>query len=277
MVIDQGDFMPIIDAHVHVLDNYVSMAPFEDNGRYDRLLWLMDECGVEKTVMLPVVADFSPKNNEECAQLSREYPDRLVALTDVQLDRPNAAEQITRAREEFEAVGISYYPPSSDLKWMTEAAYGPVWEAFRANDLVCNLHASPSHYAVLLELARTHTDIRFVLNHLGHPGSLKLDDASYGGLLEAASLPNLFVKASALYAVAATPWDFRCPRALGFFSRLLKGLGADRLLWGSNWPPAGYHLTYRQTLETVRTFAADLDDESRELVLGGNVARVFKI
>ncbi len=277
MEINQGGSMPIIDAHVHVLNNYVAMAPLEDIGRHDRLLWHMDECGVEKAVMLPVLADFSPKNNEECAQLAREYPDRLVTLTYVHLGEPNAAEQIARARGEFGAVGIICYPSPRDIKCMTDPACEPVWEAFSANDLVCNLQIAPPNYAILLDLARTHTDIRFVCNHMGLPHSLKLDDDSYGGLMEAASLPNLFVKASAFYSPAARSWDFRCPRSLGFFSNLLKGLGADRLLWGSDWPSAGNHVTYRQTLETVRTFAVDLDDESRALVLGGNAARVFKI
>mgnify|MGYP001296780459 CR=1 FL=1 len=45
--------MRIIDAHVHVGDNYKPMTPFQDNGRVDRLLRLMDECEVEKAVMVP--------------------------------------------------------------------------------------------------------------------------------------------------------------------------------------------------------------------------------
>ncbi|HIG16591.1 MAG TPA: hypothetical protein EYQ31_04490, partial [Candidatus Handelsmanbacteria bacterium] len=56
--------MRVIDAHVHTLDNYQPMAPFEDMGRVDRLLHWMDDAGVDKAVMLPVEADFSPENNE---------------------------------------------------------------------------------------------------------------------------------------------------------------------------------------------------------------------
>ena len=74
-----------------------------------------------------------------------------------------------------------------------------------------------------------------------------------------------------------SPWDFRCPQALGFFSRLLKGLGADRLLWGSDWPPVGRYVSYRQSLEIIRTFAAELDEGDRAKVLGENAARVYGI
>ena len=73
------------------------------------------------------------------------------------------------------------------------------------------------------------------------------------------------------------PGIFAVPEALGFFSRLLKGLGADRLLWGSDWPPVSRHVTYRQSLEIVRTFATELDEGDRAKVLGENAARVYGI
>lgn len=267
----------IIDAHVHVLDEAGSLGPFASMGRHDQLLRQMDACGVAKALMLPVVTAATPDNNERCADHARQYPDRLATLTDVQLHEPTAAAQVARARERYGAVGISYYPPTADLTWMTGTACDPLWEAFRANDLVCNLQIVPANYGLLLELCRRHAGIRFVINHLGLPGGLDEGDASYGGLLQGAALPNLYVKASAFYASAAHSWDLGDARALGFFSQLLQGFGADRILWGSDWPPAGWHLTYRQTLEIVRSAATDLDEQGRSLVLGGNAARVYRV
>ena len=130
--------MRIIDAHVHVGDNYRPMTPFQGTGRVDHLLRLMDECEVEKAVMVPVVAEFSPDNNSECARWSRQHPDRMAAMTDVAMHELSAIEEVARAREE--------------------------------------------------------------------------------------------------YGATANPWDFRCPRALGFFTALLRDLGPRRLLWGTDWP-----------------------------------------
>lgn len=268
--------MRMIDAHVHVLENYKPMAPFEAAGNSERLLHHMDECGVEKALMLPVVADFSPDNNRECADLVRRHPDRLATLTDVPLHEPDAATRVLAAGDEYGAVGTSYYPSTPGLAWMLEPDRAPLWEAYETSGLVCNLQVAPPNYAVFLELAGLHPGISFVINHLALPGSLDLDDETYGGLMAGAALPNIFIKASAFYAAAATPWDFRCPRALGFFARLLQGFGADRLLWGTDWPPTSRNLTYRQALEIVRTFA-ELDEATLAQVLGGNAARVFGI
>ena len=269
--------MRIIDAHVHVGDNYQPMAPFEDTGRVDRLLQEMDECEVEKAVMLPVVADFSPDNNAECARWARQHPDRLVNVADVALHQANADEDIARAREVYEAVAVSYYPSGGDISWMLDPEREPVWEALKTFDLLCNLHVTPPNYSTLLELARRHTDLRFVCNHLALPGRhFEPSDATYGGLINARSLPNVYIKASAFYAAAANPWDLRCPRALGYFAALLRDLGSSRLLWGTDWPPTSRHLTYRQALEIIRT-GAELEDDALELVLGANAARVFGI
>ena len=106
--------MRIIDSHVHVLDNYPPMAPFQDLGRPDRILALMDACEVEKTVMLPIVADFSPNNNEECAQWVRDHPDRFALLANVQLEQPDAVERVDEAKEKL---GEDCLP--GDARWHT--------------------------------------------------------------------------------------------------------------------------------------------------------------
>ena len=143
--------MPVIDAHVHVLPNFAPMAPWEDLGRVDRLLHHMDECDVDKAVVLPVVADYSPGNNQECAQWGREHPDRLAVLTDVPMHQQDAAERVLRAGEEFGAVGTSYYPPKLDerMQWMLEEPCDALWQAYKDTGLVCNLQIGPSNYGDL--------------------------------------------------------------------------------------------------------------------------------
>jgi L-fuconolactonase len=268
--------MRIIDAHVHVLESYPPMAPFDDLGRPDRMLYLMDECKVEMALLVPVVADFSQDNNAECGELARAHPDRFSALTDVQLHLPEAADQISNARETYGAVGISYYPSSGDVKWMLESNCESVWNALESQDLVCSLQMPPPTYPVLLELARRYPKVKFQSNHLALPSSLDERDDTYGGFVEAGNLQNLSVKASGFYAAAKTPWDFRCARVLALFKRLLEIVGPERLLWGSDWPPSGRHLTYLQHLEHIRTFAS-LKEPDLAKVLGENAARIYGI
>jgi|TARA_B100000809_G_scaffold231113_1_gene245996 L-fuconolactonase len=270
--------MRVIDAHVHTLDNYQPMAPFEDMGRVDRLLHWMDDAGVDKAVMLPVVADFSPENNEECANWARNHPERLAAMTDVPLHEANAAERVRAAREQYGAVAISCYPSTPDLAWLTEPDAEPLWDAFKESGLPCNLHVTQPNYSHIITAARQHPEVPILLNHFALPkgGGVTSDDPSYGGLASAADVPNLFVKVSAFYAAADTPWDPACPVPLAYLQRLLGIFGAARLLFGTDWPPAGKHLSYRQGVEIVRTYA-ELSPQDRDLILSGTAARLFGI
>lgn len=266
----------IVDAHVHVLDTAGSLGPFTTMSQPGHLLKWMDACGVDTAIMLPYVSERTPDNNEYCAGLARQHPDRLVTLTDVRLHETDAVEQVSRAREIYGAAGISYYPPKPGLGWLAESARESLWEAYRANDLVCNLQVTPADYTTMLQLCRRYPDIRFVLNHLALPGSLSPADTDYGGLLDAAAYPNLFVKASGFYACADQPWDLHDARALGFLRQLVGGLGAERVLWGSDWPPVGWHLTYRQALEIVRS-AVGFSPHELAMILESNAATVYRV
>ena len=154
--------MRIIDAHVHVLSTYEPMDPFPDTGRVDRLLYLMDDAGVEKAVMLPVVAPFSPENNADCARWAREHADRLATMTDVALHETDAAERVARAREAYGCVAISYYPNSADIAWMLDQERAPLWQAFVDSGLVCNLQVTPPNYGTLLTLAQRYPNVPFL-------------------------------------------------------------------------------------------------------------------
>ncbi|MEE2657584.1 MAG: amidohydrolase family protein [Candidatus Latescibacterota bacterium] len=269
--------MRIIDAHVHVLDRYPSMTPFEDLGRVDRLLHLMDGAGVEKAVMLPVVADFAPDNNQQCARWSKEHPDRLLTMTDVSLDQPEAPIQVREARERYGAVAISCYP-ARGLAWMTAAETEPLWQAFADTGLKCNLHVTPEDYPHAIAVARSHPDIILLLNHFGLPkaGKVRADSVSYGGLGDARDLGNLYVKISAFYSVAEDEaWNPHCTGALDYLHSLKELFGVERLLFGTDWPPAGNHLTYRQCVEIGRSIADGLDDAERARLLAGTAEAVF--
>jgi L-fuconolactonase len=270
--------MSVIDAHVHTLDNYQPMTPFQDMGRVDKLLHWMDDAGVDKAVMLPVVAEFAPENNEECASWARDHSDRLAAMTDVPLHESNASSRVLAARDQYGAVAISCYPSTPDLAWLTKADAEPLWAAFEESGLPCNLHVSPPNYAHIIAAARQHPTVPVLLNHFALPkgGGVAPDDPTYGGLADGADVPNLYVKVSAFYAAADTPWDPQCPAPLAYLQNLVSLFGAQRLLFGTDWPPAGKHLSYRQGVEIIRTFA-ELSDEDRGLILSGTAARVFGI
>ena len=97
-------------------------------------------------------------------------------------------------------------------------------------------------------------EITVIGGHVGHPWIEEV-------LSLARKYTNFFVDTSA-YAV------HRLPRELVEFMR---GAGRSRVMFGTNWPM----LSPQRCLERLDTLGLDL--EARDLFLGGNARRVFKL
>ena len=70
-------------------------------------------------------------------------------------------------------------------------------------------------------------------------------------------------------------WDYPFPEAQALLRDLRNKLGAEKLVWGSDMPNVERFCTYKQSLDYVRHHCGFLSARERDLVLGGNLARVF--
>lgn len=71
--------------------------------------------------------------------------------------------------------------------------------------------------------------------------------------------------------------DFPFPSAQRAVHRLYDRLGPTRLVWGSDAPNVERHCTYRQSLTYLSSYCSFLGAHDRELILGGNLTRLFRI
>jgi len=62
---------------------------------------------------------------------------------------------------------------------------------------------------------------------------------------------------------------------LPYIERLRDAYTSKRLLWGSDYPPTMRYMTYRQSLEVVRSHCHFLSDAEKADILGDNAARLF--
>jgi predicted TIM-barrel fold metal-dependent hydrolase len=122
---------------------------------------------------------------------------------------------------------------------------------------------------------------------IGGQASATNDEATWRGVLELAEYPQVFVKVSALFRASGQPPPFADlePRV----QELLRVYGAERLLWGSDFPfclPGGFPLpegetstparmSYAAAAEVPRRWA--LDDDALQALMGGTAAKLFAL
>ena len=132
-----------------------------------------------------------------------------------------------------------------------------VGDAGLAYDLLVRARELPA----AVETAKRHPGLTFVLDHVAKRP--KDDEAWKEGVGALAELPNVVCKLSGL----VTEWD-----PVGTAERALRWFGADRCLWGSDWPVCTLAASYAETLELVRSVIArrDLDE-----VFAGTALRTY--
>ena len=65
------------------------------------------------------------------------------------------------------------------------------------------------------------------------------------------------------------------PGAQAAFEEAVRQVGAEKLMWGSDFPRTMVDFTYEQTLDFLIDGCAFLSDTERAAILGGTTSRVF--
>lgn len=125
------------------------------------------------------------------------------------------------------------------------------------------------------DLAAEHPDTLVVLNHAGvlldhRPETISGWRSAVTGL---ADLPNVVVKASGL-CTEDDGWDPVVNREV--VRTLVDAFGADRVMFGSNFPVDGMFTTYAGMLDGLRRILAHLSADAQRAVFHDTADRVYR-
>lgn len=247
------------------------------NAPVEVLLGYMDWCGVDKALLVPNI--FYGYDNEYAAEAVAKWPDRFAALGLVDITKgKQAADELQGLIESGSFKGLKIEVPSAlqcvpGLR-IDDELFAPVWEKCDELGLPVMIHIRPGAEELesLKTVYRRYANITFIISHLGNP--------PYEGwreFLKFAAQPRIWVEISAL------PWQFApfeeypYPTAQEHIRIAREELGADRLIWGSDFPMLLSVCTYQQTLDLVKRNCPFFTEDERRLVLGDTVARLLKL
>ena len=206
---------------------------------------------------------------------------RLTAFADVDLrwsqthHQPGAPARFRAVLDRFAPLGVTHYlNEGEDAGWLSgeegEACLGLLAERGVILSLACGAQQVPA----IAEVAARHPDLTILLHHLGRP---RAGDASaLAAILTAAKATNVRVKVSGFAYGAADGLDFPYPAMQQVLRALCDGFGADRLCWGSDYPVVRRFMTYRQSLEIVRSHCEFLTADERKLILGSTMGGLLE-
>ncbi|MFS0723042.1 amidohydrolase family protein [Paenibacillus sp. 1P07SE] len=276
----------IVDAHQHFYDfdripytwPTVNEPELFRSFHPEELEPLLRENGIDETVI--VQADHSDAETDYLLEVGDRHPWVAGVVGWVDLRNPEAAGRRLEAlssRTKFKGVRHLIHD-EADPDWVIQPAVleglGVLADFEYTYDVVAVL---PRHLEHVCTLAERLPKLRLVIDHLAKPPIRERQLEPWATLLrEAAQYPNVFAKVSGLNT-AADPDSWAGEDLKPYIEHAMICFGADRLMFGSDWPVANLAGDYRKVwLETNRALAGFSDSE-RQLILGGTAAHFYNL
>ncbi|WP_102226760.1 amidohydrolase family protein [Acidimangrovimonas sediminis] len=134
---------------------------------------------------------------------------------------------------------------------------------------------TPRHLGTIDRLAAEIPALPIVIDHCAKPvftGSDPGDDWRTG-MTRLATHPQMFCKLSGLANEFGPGWSADTLRPV--FDHVLTAFGADRVMWGSDWPVLELAGDYARWIATARTLSRDLPPADVQALFGGTAARFY--
>lgn len=135
----------------------------------------------------------------------------------------------------------------------------------------------PHQLGAALELVRRFPNQKFVIDHIAKP---YIKDGFYdgwGALMKViGECPNVYCKFSGMTTEA--DYNNWTPEQIEPYMQLvLDAFGANRILFGSDWPVCLIAGNYTKTKELVTNFISKLSSEEQEAIMGGNAIQFYNL
>jgi predicted TIM-barrel fold metal-dependent hydrolase len=237
------------------------------------LLGYLDDAGVDRAFL--VQHHMYGDQNETVLECLKNWPDRFVGFAYLgTMDQPDVADRLERLIEAGMA-GLKVEVASTrrlraDFQFDGEREWR-IWERLNQlkRPLVLDLIASPPEdVPALRKVIDAFPNVQVVNCHLG--------GISGEGWQERALLskhPRGWLDLAAVPLMAERGEEYPYPKAQELVRWAVDTFGADRILWGTDYPPVLRSATYLQLLDWVRKHCSFLTAEQRAAILGGTAER----
>ncbi|KAJ0038011.1 hypothetical protein Pint_23767 [Pistacia integerrima] len=277
-----------IDSHLHVwaspeeaADKYPYFPGQEPTlpGNVDFLLQNMAEASVDGALIVqPINHKF---DHSLVTSVLKKYPTKFVGccLANPAEDGSGIKQLEQLVKDGFRAVRFNPYLWPSGQQMTNEvgkAMFSRAGELGVPVGFMCmkglNLHISE-----IEELCNEFPSTTVLLDHLGFCKQPTNDDESlaFSRLLKLSRFPQVYIKFSALFRLSRMAFPYQDLSSL--LSQVVSSFGANRVMWGSDFPYVVAECGYKEGKEAVSLIAneAKLSSSELEWIMGGTIMQLF--
>jgi L-fuconolactonase len=276
-----------VDAHHHLWDPGERAYPWMDGiapdlkRRFD-LTDLRDAIGtttVAKTVVVQTVSELT--ETEGFLAVAGASDDMIAGVVGwVDLTDPGVGDTLAALMSGMHGsllVGVRHQVHDEpDPRWLLRTDVQRGLRAASDAGLVFDLLVRPRELPAAIETVELQPQLTFVLDHLGKPPiAFDMFEPWASLVTRLAAHSNVSCKLSGLVTEAK-------PHAVAadiepYTQHAIDAFGADRIMFGSDWPVCTSRRTYRGVYELAGVLIAHMAADDRDAVMGGNATRIYRL
>jgi L-fuconolactonase len=161
-----------------------------------------------------------------------------------------------------------------DPAWILRADVGRALAALPRLGLRFDALVKPAQLPALLPMLDAHPDLAVVIDHAAKPDiAAGMWEPWARSMRAAAANPRVRCKLSGLVTEAGPGWTIETLRP--YFDFLLECFGAQRMMWGSDWPVVNLGGSYQRWYAATVALMAGLTPQQRAAIMGGTARRFY--
>lgn len=232
-----------------------------------------DDAGVDKAVVTQEYLDGN--QNKYLLKVIQKYPDRFFIHGLLDFTNPGSI------RQEFKEVVTMGFKgikcPAMPLPFLKkpvrldEPEMMFIWEQMYERGMVLSVDLAEGSIQVpeMKRVLKRFPGLKVAIGHFGMAGR-----KNWMHQVRLAEHKNVYIESAGII------WLFReegppFRTAQLKIKQAAKTVGADKIMWGSDYPRTMVDFTYRQSLDFVRYGCDFFAEEEKSMFLGGNAARLY--
>jgi L-fuconolactonase len=274
-----------IDAHQHVWNLERTAYPWlqPEHGPIFRtfepleLAPHLQAAGIERTVLVQAANSF--EDTDYILEQADRYPwiGAVVGWVPL-LDTDQTAQALARYTQQPKFRGIRHLiHDEPDPDWVVGERVLESLALVAEYDLSFDVVAVfPNHLQHVPTLTERIPTLRLVIDHLAKPPIKDGQMEPWATqLARAAQYPNVYAKISGLNTAAAAGWT--ADDLKPYIDHAMQQFGAERVLWGSDWPVCLLADEYARVWEQSHVALQGYTQGEIDAVFGGTAAQVYKM
>ena len=163
-----------------------------------------------------------------------------------------------------------------DVNWILKPELAPIFDMLIAKELTFDALILPKHLDVLSILIKRYPNLKVVIDHGAKPSiESGLTTQWYEKISSIASNPSVYCKLSGLVTEAGI--NPQLDKISPYMQHLLLCFGAERLMWGSDWPVVCLSSNYSSWTKQVETFVKSLTTQQQENIWAATAQKFYAI